>query len=132
MNKYYYFSLIFLILICCKSPLENKVAGVWVIDAYEGEFQLATNGLVLKKDNSCGLPMTYKNNHEYFKVSGKWEIISNSGKNYLLIHSANHPLCTKYQIVRLETVIDQHSYGNLLKMTLVSEKVKLECTRALN
>jgi len=120
----------------CRNELDKKIEGVWVIDqAYYHDnavvWNLYSNGLILKNDYSCDLPISNANDRNTEKENGIWSISEKDGNKCLVIETSNELFCRTYRIDKLERVQDKVSLGLLLKMTLVADSLKLDCTKAI-
>ncbi len=127
---------LFCFIICCLSliscnGLEKKVQGCWVIDQayYNGEpiiWDLYGNGLGLEKDKKCNLPLITGNNDE---GTGTWRVFKKGKVSYLEIKPNNNWIFNRtFEIQNLKLVGNDRT-GYLMKMTLVSDSLKLDCTR---
>ncbi|MBN2776124.1 MAG: hypothetical protein JXR36_00685 [Bacteroidales bacterium] len=111
--------------------VDNEVQGVWVIDTYQGQFQLLTNGICFEEDHRCTLPMVNINERHTDKEVGSWKTFYKDGKYYLEITTNNSNFNDTYEIVNLKKIKDAETGGFIMKMTLVSDCSTLYCTKAL-
>lgn len=133
LRKISFFILLFLI--ACNS-LENKLEGGWVIDkAYINNkkviWDLYTNSLNLKNDNKCTLPYDKWEHKNTAKQKGSWKAFNKNDTLYLKITTKNKYFNRTFRIKNLRKVRDSVSLGLLMKMTLVSDSLKLKCTKAI-
>ena len=118
------------------NKLEKQIEGDWAIDqAYINDepviWDLFHNGLFLEKDKTCKLPIidyTYRGSNQ---EKGTWTVFKENGGRYLQISSENTLFSRVFEVQDLYEVMDERSWGYLLKMTLVSDTLKFDCTKAL-
>jgi hypothetical protein len=120
---------VFQFLYSCNT-IEKKIQGDWAIEDIKAPFVLLTNGLNLKKDHSCELPMVNVSERHTNKEIGEWRIFEKNKKSYLQIISENEYFNDIYEISNINRVQDTVSFGFLIKMTLTSDKTTMRCARA--
>jgi len=123
------------LLIACEG-LEDKVEGGWVIDrAYYNDepviWDLYTNGFDLREDNTCVLPISDWAPRDTHKETGSWEAFKGKGKSYIEISTPNTLFNRTFEVQNLRKVQDMVSRGYLMKMTLVADSLKMDCTKAM-
>jgi len=118
------------LLISC-SDIDNQIQGVWVIDEYDASFQMLTNSIAFKENNTCVLPMVDINERNTDREIGEWETFMEDGKYYLKIDTENPYFNNTYKIVDMRKIKDPKTGGVLMKMTLVSNYSMLKCTKAV-
>ncbi len=130
-------AIIFLVLLFSScNELEKKIEGYWVIDNAcinntPVLWNYYSNGFELKSDKTCFLPIndfSYRNSD---KETGKWSAYEEKDKSYLKIETTNEIFNRNFEIKNIRIIRDSISWGNLLKMTLISDSLKLDCTKAL-
>jgi hypothetical protein len=120
----------------CQSNLEKQLKGGWVVDSafYNNNpvvWDLYSNGFDLNSDFSCELPIGDRNDRHSDKETGTWLTFSKNGIKVLSIETSNKIFNRTFEITRLTRIRDKESYGYLLKMTLESDSLKLDCTKAI-
>lgn len=126
---------VFLLITAC-NPLKEKLQGGWVIDqAYYHEvpvmWDLYSNALTLRPDNTCHLPIDDWAYRHTEKEQGIWKVLQQSDSSYLRIETENRIFDRTFQILDLRKVKDMESGGFLMKMTLAADSLKMDCTRAI-
>jgi len=125
-----------LFLISC-NQLENKLEGTWAIDQayYHDEpvrWDLYTNALGLNENNTCNLPpINSRPKRTPNEEKGTWQAFEEKDKAYLEIDTENRIFDRTFEVHNLRKVQDSVSLGYLMKMTLVADSLKLDCTKAL-
>ncbi len=120
-------------IISCNSR-DNEVVGSWVIDSlnYSNKEELLySNGFNLKNDHTCDLPIWDWTDRHSPMEKGKWEVYDSNDKTYLKITSLNRLFNRNFEITNLSKVRDSASMGYLLKMTLIADSLKIDCTKSL-
>lgn len=126
-----------LILLVSCNPLENKLQGGWVVDqAYYNDepvrWDLYSNGFDLKEDNTCILPpINTRLNRSLEEERGTWEAFEKDTTTYLIIETENWLFNRTFVVRNLRKTQDSVSRGNLMKMTLIVDSLKMDCTKAL-
>lgn len=129
-------SILMITLISCNS-LEDKLAGGWAVDQayYNNEpviWDLYSNGLSLKEDNTCTLPpINTRSMRTIEEEKGTWQVYVDKNKIYLQINTGNRIFNRTFEVTNLREEQDPESLGNLLRMTLKADSLKLDCTKAL-
>jgi hypothetical protein len=123
--------LTFIVLTSACDDYKKKIQGDWAIDELEASFSIKTNGLNLRKDKTCELPMVNISDRHTDKEIGTWQVFQKEGKSYLQIKTSNTFFNRTYEVTNLHKVQDTVSWGFLLKMTLISDNLKMHCTKAL-
>jgi hypothetical protein len=128
--------LLFLIGILSCDSLDNEIAGSWVIDNLnysniDADGNLYSNGFNLRDDHTCDLPIWNWSDRHSPVEKGKWKVYHENDKTYLEISSINSLFNRNFEITNLSKVLDSASFGYLLKMTLVADSLRMECTRSL-
>lgn len=118
------------------NPLEKKLEGGWVVDQayYHDEpvlWDLYSNGVGLKPDNTCHLPIVNWDDRHSEKEKGIWTAFKDNGKTYLKIETENKVFNRTFEIHDLRKVQDKVSFGYLMKMTLAADSLKMDWTKAL-
>ena len=131
-------SLIFLTCILCAAcnSLEEKLEGTWAIDQayYHNEpvtWDLYSNAIGLKENNACSLPIGDWIDRHTDKENGIWKAFKKNGKAYLQINTENRIFDRTFEVHNLKKVRDSVSWGYLMKMTLIADSLKMDCTKAL-
>lgn len=125
------------ILLCSCHNLDEKIKGGWVVDqAYYNNkvviWDLYTNSLNLKDNNNCELPPINRlSERSPDETIGKWKLYKENGKLYLQINTTNKIFNRTFEIQKLRKEKDTISWGDLLKMTILSDSLKMECTKAI-
>lgn len=129
-------TLILLTLTACNT-LEKEIQGGWVVDQayYNNEpliWNMYGNGVNFKQDNTCILPaINDLQTRTKEEREGKWDVSKKDDKSYLKITTSNEVFNRTFEIHNLRKVQDSVSWGHLMKMTLIADSLKLECTKAL-
>lgn len=120
----------------CNS-LKKEIQGTWAIDqAYYHEqpvlWDLCTNTLHFEQNNNCELPPIHIfDEREELESVGIWEVNKEKNIIYLKISTKNEIFNRTFKIHNLRKVRDSVSWGYFLKMSLTSDSLKLDCTKAL-
>lgn len=122
-------------LVACNS-LEKKLAGGWVVDqAYYNDeavqWDLYSNGVGLNPDNTSHLPIVNWEDRHTEKETGIWTAFEENGISYLRIETENQIFNRTFVVNDLKKVQDPVSFGYLMKMTLSSDSLKMDWTKAL-
>lgn len=129
--------IIFTYFIVSCNDIEKQIQGSWVVDQayYDDEpvlWDLYTNSFDLKDNNICDLPPINRfSERSSEEVIGTWVTFKENGKSYIKINSTNSIFNRTFQIHNLRKVQDTVSWGYLLKMTISSDSLKMDCTKAL-
>src|SRR4051812_35330734 len=102
------------------NKLENKVIGSWSIEMLEGNYDILTNGLNLKKDHTVILPMTDVSEPNTEMETGTWKVYHKGDKEFLEINTPNFKFNREYEVKNYRRVLDTISYGYLIKVTFQS------------
>ncbi len=125
-------SLFFLVLIITSCNDEkNQIQGDWAIDELDANFSIKTNGLNLKKDYTCELPMVDISERHTDKETGTWSILKKKNSLYLMIKTKNTYFNKCFKIENLKEIKDSTSSGCFVKMTLVADSIIMNCTKVL-
>jgi hypothetical protein len=113
--------------------LEKQLQDGWTIDqAYYNDepviWNLYNNYLGLNRDYTCSLPRI--NIDAAAEDIGKWKYFQQNDKLYLQISTENWIFNRTFEIRDLRKVGDPRM-GYLMKMTLISDSLKLDCTKPL-
>jgi hypothetical protein len=124
-----------LFLVSCNN-LDNQLKGGWVVDQayYNNEpvvWDLFGNGFDLNNDYTCVLPVYNSWDRNTVKQKGTWTTYKDKNILHLKILTTNQLFNRDFQILRLRKIKDKESLGSLLKMTIVSDSLKMDCTKAL-
>jgi len=136
MKNLYAFLLLSIFLFTACDDIENQLRGTWVIDkAYINNnpviWDLIGNAIGLDKDMTCNLPIIYVDDRHTIKETGTWEIIDKNKVKYLQIKTTNSFFNRTFEISNLRKIQDPVSLGYLMKMTLITDSLRLDCTREL-
>ncbi len=119
------------------NPLKEKIEGTWVVDkAYiydePAVWDLYGNGIGLESNNNCVLPPinNYKTRTKGER-EGLWRVYEKEGVPYLKIETENTVFNKTFRIENLRQERDSYSMGQLMKMSLVSDSVRFDCTKAV-
>lgn len=131
--------LIIVALICIFTACDKResiVQGDWVVDqAYYNNvpviWDLYSNGFNLKRNGTCYLPISDYSHRDTERQAGLWELINKNNRVYLQINTTNFIFNRTFAIHNLRKVQDTVSWGYLMKMTLISDSLRLDCTKAL-
>ncbi len=120
--------LILLVLNSCNT-IEDEIQGEWVFDQayYNNEpvfWDLCTNGMSLSKDGTCDLPPL-----NYDDSKGIWKVIKKNNTIILSIETNNEIFNRNFRVSKLGKVHYPKKRACLIKMTLLSDSLKLECTK---
>ena len=136
MKKIFILITISIFIVSC-NRVEKEVQGGWVIDQayYYDEpviWDLYGNGMSLRKDKTCHLP-AISEFHERTpeEETGTWKVFKKDNISYLEIKTHNWIFNRTFEIQNLRKVQDSISWGYLMKMTLMSDSLKLDCTRPI-
>lgn len=119
----------------CNS-LEKKLAGTWTIDKvyfYEEPAVLNyySNAFDLKEDYTCELPIGVWSERYSAKEQGRWKVFSRNDTMYLQIVTENTFFNNRFEIRNLRKSQDSITLGHLMKMTLIVDSLRMECTKLL-
>ena len=127
---------IILVFTAC-GKLERQMHGNWIVTQayYHNEpviWDLYHHCMDLREDNKCDLPPIndFKNRTEEEQI-GVWRLVNKDNKAYLQIETENWIFNRTFEIHNLRKVQDTVNWGYLMKMTLTSDSLKLDCTRVL-
>lgn len=128
--------LTFLLILSGCNELEEKLIGSWVVDQayYHDEpvmWDLYSNGFSLNENHTATLPISNWEDRHTDKEKGTWKAFKENGAAYLKIDTKNPIFGRTFEIQDLRRVQDSISLGYLMKMTLVSDSLKMVCTKAL-
>ena len=132
-------SLIFLTCFLCAAcnSLEEKLEGGWVVDQayYHDEpvrWDLYTNAFDLNEDYTCELPPINRRSERTLEEQrGTWETFQKNDSTYLQIKTENRIFDRTFRVQNLRKVRESVSWGYLIKMTLIADSLKMDCTKAL-
>lgn len=117
---------------------DNKqIKGGWLVhQAYYNNkpviWDLYGNNINLRTDNTCLLPeINNFQNRTNDEGIGTWKIFKQDGKQYLEIQTTNKIFRRTFEVYNLRKVQDSVSLGYFMKMTLLSDSLKLECTKII-
>lgn len=94
-------------------------------------WNLYSNGFDLKKDNTCILPISDFSHRHTDKETGTWRAFKKNNKSFIEINTTNDIFNRTFEVKKLRKVQDTVSWGYLMKMTLIADSLKLDCTKAL-
>jgi len=125
--------LILLVLNSCNT-IEDEIQGEWVFDQayYNNEpvfWDLCSNGASLKEDGTCDLPTVNCDDRNTNKAKGVWEVIEKDSIVILNIKTNNEIFNRNFKVSKLGKVYYPKKRACLIKMTLLSDSLKLECTK---
>jgi hypothetical protein len=129
MNKMTFFLILMTILYTACNKFKNELTGGWLIENvyYNNKpviYDLYTNSFDLNEDNTCNnLPISSINESQPGVETGTWKSYVEKGESYIQIKSKNKIFNRKFRI------LDLRSEGNLIKMTIASDSVKLICSK---
>ena len=134
-NRLLTISCIFLITSAC-NPLKEKLQGGWVVDQayYHNQpvrWDLYSNGFSLNEDLNCELPIVEWSDRNTENEKGTWKAYQKNDSIYLDINTENRIFNRTFNVISMKKVRDPESGGFLMKMTLSSDSLKMDCTKAL-
>jgi hypothetical protein len=121
---------------CGRNKMEKLLEDGWVIDqAYIHEepvmWDMFHNCLHLKSDKTCYLPVIDYTYMGSAQEKGIWEVLKENGCWHLKISTENDLFNRNFEIRNLRKEQDPTSWGYFMKMSLVSDSLKLDCTKVL-
>jgi hypothetical protein len=127
--------LIFLLLSC--NNIKKDLEGGWIINqAYINNkpviWDFYNNCIDLKKDKTCELPpINSFINRNQNECVGYWDVKEKDNSFYLVIKTNNVFFNRTFEVSEIIKVTDSVSFGNLMKMSLISDSIKLDCSKEL-
>lgn len=134
MFKYLILIVIFLLFASCESKVEKDAVGTWIIDELYYKNQnfkdsLLANSFIIKKDNSCELPIVNIDDNHTLKEKGKWKVINKGSSYFLEITSTNELFRGTYKIETIGKIIDSISHDVSFKMKISNNEIKMFCSK---
>lgn len=117
-----------------KGDLEKKIIGVWIINAIYYHDQnlkskLSVNTITIKKNQTCSLPVVEVTDKNSPKTIGYWKIMDKD--SVIIIQTPNEIFAGRYTIKKMRLEHDTIVGGESLKMMLISEGLKLYCSKSI-
>jgi len=121
------------------NKLENTLQGGWNIEKvyYHNKpvvYDLYTTRFDLSSNNTCELPISISSLDEN-KLDGEkglWKAYTSNNVSYLQIQTKNKIFCRKFRILNIREEPAYLNKGELLKMTLIADSIKIKCAKVPN
>lgn len=92
---------------------------------------ILNNAFALNNDHTCFLPVVRFEDRHTTKETGTWRWFVKDKKQYVEIITDSEEFAGVYKISGYRKYRDPESLGVLAEMTLQSERVRMECRKAL-
>jgi len=133
---------LFIVLLSINTGCENDdkefLYGQWVIDkAYHNNqpviWDLNSNGIGFYQNDSCSLPAFGSKSTSYSDMkSGTWKLIKKDSSLFIHIETTNSIFNRAFKITNLNQSKGELHLGNYTKMTILSDSMKLKCTKVIH
>jgi len=118
--------------------MKDKIEGNWYVEQayYYDEpviWDLYFASFELNSDNTCDLPPIHQNDSLGLNERhGIWDLLKIDESYFIHIKTDNWLFNRKFQIVNMRVVQDSVSYGYFLKMSILSDSLRIDCKKIID